>query len=232
MLREHLPLLWPSGPRRIRHSSICPKDENIILTSFSPYFFETIPTKSFLSSTAVDGRKENGHRHTSSPSVVSHIPVVPTSEENSRLGFLPSFQLIPYTSLNALLQNKTESIHRGGLGLKPHGPSFQKSHEKLEPAHQGQRFQSSMQSSWIQFLLSGCDFWWWRSKHSCNMLLTPAEGVRTFLGKASSFSTQGCHVQQNKPSTCKGYNPLHSKSFLNKLEHKIVCLKAVHICPY
>lgn len=61
MLWSHLPLLWPSGPRRIRHSSICPKDENIILTSFSPYFFETIPMKSFLSSTAAEGREEYSH---------------------------------------------------------------------------------------------------------------------------------------------------------------------------
>lgn len=61
MLKAHLPLLWPSGPRRIRHSSICPKDENIILTSFSPYFFETIPTKSFLSSTAAQWWKENSN---------------------------------------------------------------------------------------------------------------------------------------------------------------------------
>lgn len=60
-LKAHLPLLWPSGPRRIRHSSICPKDENIILTSFSPYFFETIPMKSFLSSTAALGWKENSY---------------------------------------------------------------------------------------------------------------------------------------------------------------------------
>lgn len=55
--KARLPLLWPSGPRSIRHSSICPKDENIILTSFSPYFFETMPTKSFLSSTAAGRRK-------------------------------------------------------------------------------------------------------------------------------------------------------------------------------
>jgi len=57
-MNAHLPLLWPSGPRRIRHSSICPKDKNIILISFSPYFFEIIPMKSFLSSTAAGGWKE------------------------------------------------------------------------------------------------------------------------------------------------------------------------------
>lgn len=56
ILIAHLPLLWPSGPRRIRHSSIWPKEENIILTSFSPYFFETIPIKSFRSSTAAKRR--------------------------------------------------------------------------------------------------------------------------------------------------------------------------------
>lgn len=61
MLKAHLPLLWPSGPRRIRHSSIWPKDENIILISFSPYFFETIPMKSFLYSTAAEGWKENSY---------------------------------------------------------------------------------------------------------------------------------------------------------------------------
>lgn len=61
MLRADLPLLWPSGPRRILHSSICPKDENIILTSFSPYFFETIPMKSFRSSAAAKGEWKHGY---------------------------------------------------------------------------------------------------------------------------------------------------------------------------
>lgn len=48
----HSPRLSPSGPRRIRHSSIWPNGENITRISFSLHFFETIPMNNFLSSTA------------------------------------------------------------------------------------------------------------------------------------------------------------------------------------
>lgn len=47
------PRLSPSGPRSIRHSSICPYGENISRMSFSLHFLEIIPINSFLSSTAV-----------------------------------------------------------------------------------------------------------------------------------------------------------------------------------
>lgn len=47
------PRLSPSGPRRIRHSSICPYGENMSRMSFSLHFLEIMPMKSFLSSTAV-----------------------------------------------------------------------------------------------------------------------------------------------------------------------------------
>lgn len=50
--RAHSPRLSPSGPRRIRHSSIWPNGENITLISFSLHFFETIPMNNFRSSTA------------------------------------------------------------------------------------------------------------------------------------------------------------------------------------
>lgn len=55
------PRLVPSGPRKIRHSSICPKGENIIRTSFSPYFLDTMPIKSLRSSTAAE-KTENDLR--------------------------------------------------------------------------------------------------------------------------------------------------------------------------
>ena len=48
-----LPRLSPSGPRSIRHSSICPYGENISRMSFSLHFLDIIPINSFLSSTAV-----------------------------------------------------------------------------------------------------------------------------------------------------------------------------------
>lgn len=46
------PRLSPSGPLRIRHSSICPKAENMTRMSFSLHFLDTMPMNSFLSSTA------------------------------------------------------------------------------------------------------------------------------------------------------------------------------------
>lgn len=46
------PRLSPSGPRNIRHSSICPNEENMTRMSFSVHFLEIIPINSFLSSTA------------------------------------------------------------------------------------------------------------------------------------------------------------------------------------
>lgn len=46
------PRLSPSGPLRIRHSSICPKGENMTRMSFSLHFLDTMPMNSFLSSTA------------------------------------------------------------------------------------------------------------------------------------------------------------------------------------
>ena len=46
-----LPLLWPFCSRRTVHSSICPKGANIIRTSFSLHFLDSIPINSFLSST-------------------------------------------------------------------------------------------------------------------------------------------------------------------------------------
>lgn len=48
-----LPRLSPSGPRSIRHSSICPYGENMSRMSFSLHFLEIIPINSFLSSTAI-----------------------------------------------------------------------------------------------------------------------------------------------------------------------------------
>ena len=56
------PLLSPSGPRRIRHSSICPKAENMTRTSFSLHFFDTMPMNNFLSSTAAQSEEENNRR--------------------------------------------------------------------------------------------------------------------------------------------------------------------------
>lgn len=50
---RYSPRLSPSGPRSIRHSSICPYGENISRMSFSLHFLEIIPINSFLSSTAV-----------------------------------------------------------------------------------------------------------------------------------------------------------------------------------
>lgn len=46
------PRLSPSGPLKMRHSSICPKAENMTRMSFSLHFFDTMPMNSFLSSTA------------------------------------------------------------------------------------------------------------------------------------------------------------------------------------
>lgn len=54
----HPPLLRPSGPLRIRHSSICPNAENMTRMSFSLHFFDTMPMNNFLSSTAADDKKE------------------------------------------------------------------------------------------------------------------------------------------------------------------------------
>lgn len=49
------PRLSPSGPLKMRHSSICPKGENMTRMSFSLHFFDTMPINSFLSSTAKKG---------------------------------------------------------------------------------------------------------------------------------------------------------------------------------
>lgn len=46
---EHRPLLAPSGPRSIVHSSIVPKGANISLTSSSDCSLLSIPTNSFRS---------------------------------------------------------------------------------------------------------------------------------------------------------------------------------------
>lgn len=54
-----LPRLSPSGPRSIRHSSICPYGENISRMSFSLHFLEIIPMNSFLSSTAAFSTKQH-----------------------------------------------------------------------------------------------------------------------------------------------------------------------------
>lgn len=55
---RHKPLLSPSGPRRIRHSSICPNAENMTRMSFSLHFFDTMPMNNFLSSTATGFKKK------------------------------------------------------------------------------------------------------------------------------------------------------------------------------
>lgn len=55
---QHPPLLSPSGPRRIRHSSIWPNAENMTRMSFSLHFFDTMPMNSFLSSTAAEKKKK------------------------------------------------------------------------------------------------------------------------------------------------------------------------------
>lgn len=47
--KSHLPLLVPSGPRKIVHSSIVPKALNSCLTSSSFCCLLNIPTKSFRS---------------------------------------------------------------------------------------------------------------------------------------------------------------------------------------
>ncbi len=41
------PRLSPSGPLKMRHSSICPKAENMTRMSFSLHFFDTMPMNSF-----------------------------------------------------------------------------------------------------------------------------------------------------------------------------------------
>ena len=52
------PLLWPSGPRRMVHSSIEPKDWKSCLTSSSLCCLLSIPTKSFRSSEGEEKRKQ------------------------------------------------------------------------------------------------------------------------------------------------------------------------------
>ena len=49
ILPSHLPLLVPSGPRKIVHSSIVPNALNSCLTSSSFCCLLNIPTKSFRS---------------------------------------------------------------------------------------------------------------------------------------------------------------------------------------
>ena len=48
-MNHDLPLLTPLVSLKTVHSSMVPKELNIALTSFSLYFLDTMPTKSFLS---------------------------------------------------------------------------------------------------------------------------------------------------------------------------------------
>ena len=81
-LKMYPPRLNPSGPLNIRHSSICPNEENMTRMSFSVHFLEIIPINSFLSSTAerVKHRKFERYytRHSS-----------PKTQESGPPGFEP-----------------------------------------------------------------------------------------------------------------------------------------------
>lgn len=77
---RHAPLLSPSGPLRIRHSSICPNAENMTRMSFSLHFFDTMPMNSFLSSTAAEPRRRGREKHVNGGRTSHHFYSFNTKE--------------------------------------------------------------------------------------------------------------------------------------------------------